>query len=160
MTPRESPDEPTLPARRGPAPRVIGPQPHAQRSQNAPAHLQEELLRRALGLPGVREAASQVSVPGARAFVLDAALAGGPREAFPTTAHRALRRIGTDARAGARRGVGGVRFIAHHGVDPLHRPPILQALLLQRYSLRSKRHLVAPNGSAVPSPNPTRGVKR
>jgi Luciferase len=71
-----------LPRREGAGPRVIGPQPHAQRSQNAPRPLQEELARRALGLPGVSEAASRVSVPGARAFVLDEASAGGPPEAF------------------------------------------------------------------------------
>ena len=61
---------------------MIGPRPHAQRSQNAPRELQEELIRRALELPGVSEAESGVSVPGARAFVLDEAHAGGPSEAF------------------------------------------------------------------------------
>ncbi len=61
---------------------MVGPAPHAQRSQNAPAHLQEELIRRALELPGVSESPSLVSVPGARAFVLDEATAGGPAEAF------------------------------------------------------------------------------
>jgi phospholipase/carboxylesterase len=45
---------------------VIGPRPHAQRSQNAPARLQEELAGRVLALPGVREAPSAVSVAGAR----------------------------------------------------------------------------------------------
>jgi Luciferase len=74
----------TLPARVGSRPEVIGPRPHAQRSQNAPAHLQEELARRALELPGVSEAESGVSVPGARAFVLDEASARGPAEAFQT----------------------------------------------------------------------------
>jgi len=72
----------TMPERAGPRPEVIGPAPHAQRSQNAPAALQQELLRRARELPGVREADSGVSVPGARAFVLDEATALGPREAF------------------------------------------------------------------------------
>jgi|SRR5947207_2558256 len=71
-----------LPARAGPPPEVIGPRPHAQRSQNAPTDLQEELLRRALELPGVSEAESGVSVPGARAFVLDETAARGPRQAF------------------------------------------------------------------------------
>ena len=74
----------TLPTRTGSRPEVIGPRPHAQRSQNAPAHLQEELARRALALPGVSEAESSVSVPGARAFVLDEASARGPAEAFQT----------------------------------------------------------------------------
>jgi Family of unknown function (DUF5519) len=71
-----------MPKREGPRPDVIGPQPHAQRSQNAPPELQEELIRRALELPGVSPAESRVSVPGARAFVLDEASAGGPSEAF------------------------------------------------------------------------------
>jgi phospholipase/carboxylesterase len=71
-----------LPSRPGPAPEVTGPRPHAQRSQNAPADLQEELARRALALPGVKQAASLVSVPGARAFVLDHRHAHGPRRAF------------------------------------------------------------------------------
>jgi Luciferase len=73
---------PTMPRREGPPPEVIGPRPHSQRSQNAPAALQEELARLALELPGVSEADSRVSVPGARAFVLDEASARGPREAF------------------------------------------------------------------------------
>ena len=73
---------PTMPRREGPPPEVIGPRPHAQRSQNAPAALQQELVRRALELSGVSEADSRVSVPGARAFVLDEVSARGPREAF------------------------------------------------------------------------------
>jgi hypothetical protein len=72
----------TLPTRQGPPPDVIGPRPHAQRSQNAPAGVQEELVRRALELPGVTQADSGVSVPGARAFVLDEETARGPAEAF------------------------------------------------------------------------------
>jgi Family of unknown function (DUF5519) len=75
-------DTPILPNRAGAPPEVIGPRPHSQRSQNAPTHLQEELARRALELPGVSESESRVSVPGARAFVLDEATAGGPAEAF------------------------------------------------------------------------------
>jgi Luciferase len=71
-----------MPKRQGPGPDVTGPQPHAQRSQNAPLELQEELIRRALDLPGVSLAESRVSVPGARAFVLDEASARGPSEAF------------------------------------------------------------------------------
>lgn len=56
--------------------------PHAQASQQAPPALQQALAERALALPGVREAPSLVSVPGARAFVLDEATATGPPEAF------------------------------------------------------------------------------
>jgi hypothetical protein len=71
-----------LPARTGPAPETIGPRPHGQVSQTSPPALQGELAARALALPGVREADSLVSVPGARAFVLDEGSAGGPPEAF------------------------------------------------------------------------------
>jgi phospholipase/carboxylesterase len=56
--------------------------PHSQASQNAPPELQERIVSAALELPGVSEARSLVSVPGARAFVLDEELAGGPDEAF------------------------------------------------------------------------------
>lgn len=71
-----------LPRRNGPPPDVIGPAPHAQRSQIAPSHLQDELAKRALALPAVSGSESLVSVPGARAFVLAEHAAGGPAEAF------------------------------------------------------------------------------
>jgi len=71
-----------LPSRPGPPPSTTGPRPHAQTSQNAPAELQDELAQRALGLPFVRGAESGVSVPGARAFVLEEEAAEGPPEAF------------------------------------------------------------------------------
>ncbi|MEK6975940.1 MAG: luciferase family protein [Candidatus Thermoplasmatota archaeon] len=45
--------------------------PHQQVSQNAPRELQEELLRRGAALLGVSIRPSRVSVPGARAFLLD-----------------------------------------------------------------------------------------
>ena len=56
--------------------------PHSQATQNAPRELQEQVVQAALSLPGVSEADSLVSVPGARAFVLDEQLARGPDEAF------------------------------------------------------------------------------
>jgi phospholipase/carboxylesterase len=71
-----------LPRRPGPKPTTIGPRPHAQTSQTAPPELQEALLQRALELPFVSGADSLVSVPGARAFVLDEEAAKGPPEAF------------------------------------------------------------------------------
>jgi phospholipase/carboxylesterase len=71
-----------LPPREGPRPQTIGPMPHSQTTQNAPPELQEALHERALGLPSVSGAASLVSVPGARAYVLDEGAAGGPPEAF------------------------------------------------------------------------------
>ncbi len=56
--------------------------PHQQLTQNAPPELQEALFARGAALPGVRVGRSGVSVPGARAFILDEALAQGPPEAF------------------------------------------------------------------------------
>jgi hypothetical protein len=58
------------------------PFPHQQLTQTAPIQLQEELLTRVLTLPGVSTGDSCVSVPGARAFILDQALATGPPAAF------------------------------------------------------------------------------
>ena len=76
-----------LPLRSGPKPETTRPSrthatPHKQISQNAPPDMQEELFARASSLAGVRVGDSLVSVPGARAFHLDEALARGPREAF------------------------------------------------------------------------------
>lgn len=71
-----------LPTRSGPAPRTIGPRPHAQVSQTSPPALHRELAARALELPGVQPADSLVSVPGALAFVLEEDTAAGPAEAF------------------------------------------------------------------------------
>jgi hypothetical protein len=71
-----------LPTRSGPAPRTIGPWPHAQVSQRSPPALHHELAARALELPGVQPAHILVSVPGALAFVLDEERAAGPVEAF------------------------------------------------------------------------------
>jgi Family of unknown function (DUF5519) len=71
-----------LPIRTGPRPETIGPRPHAQVSQQSPPALHRELADRARALVGVQPADSLVSVPGALAFVLDAASADGPPEAF------------------------------------------------------------------------------
>ena len=46
--------------------------PHQQLDQNAPAEMQELLFERIRRLPGVSVAPSKISVPGARAFVLEA----------------------------------------------------------------------------------------
>ena len=70
-----------LPVRRGPAPRTTPSNPHQQLTQNAPVELQEELYRRVRELPAVTGEPSRLSVPGARAFVLQEG-AGGPPEAF------------------------------------------------------------------------------
>lgn len=71
-----------LPHRRGPRPQTVAPRPHAQVSEPSPGEIRDELVRRALTLPGVRPAGSLVSVPGALAFVLQDEHAGGPPEAF------------------------------------------------------------------------------
>jgi nucleoside-diphosphate-sugar epimerase len=71
-----------LPVRSGPRPETIGPRPHAQVSQQSPPDLHRQVAARALELPAVSRADSLVSVPGAIAFVLDEAAAGGPPEAF------------------------------------------------------------------------------
>ncbi len=72
-----------LPCRSGPGPRTLrrDGRPHAQLSQNAPIPLQEGLFARASSLPGVAVGPSLVSVPGARALLLEGET-GGPPEAF------------------------------------------------------------------------------
>ena len=72
----------SLPVRSGPPPETGPAIPHQQLTQNAPVELQEALFVRAQSLAGVTVLPSRVSVPGARAFVLDGDLAGGPPEAF------------------------------------------------------------------------------
>jgi phospholipase/carboxylesterase len=54
--------------------------PQQQLSQNAPTDLQERLFVRIGALPGIRGGASQISVPGARAFSLPAGT--GPDDAY------------------------------------------------------------------------------
>jgi phospholipase/carboxylesterase len=69
-----------LPARHGSRPDVSWAIPQQQLTDNAPAHLQEQLLARLSALPRVTVAPSRISVPGARGLVLpDGA---GPDEAF------------------------------------------------------------------------------
>jgi Family of unknown function (DUF5519) len=72
----------SLPERVGPPPDTGPAMPHQQLTQNAPSEMQEALFARASGLFGVRVGPSGVSVPGARAFILDESLANGPPEAF------------------------------------------------------------------------------
>lgn len=55
--------------------------PHTQLDQNAPIALQEAVFSHMSGLTGVRVGKSYVSVPGARAFHLDAAK-NGASDAF------------------------------------------------------------------------------
>lgn len=71
-----------LPVRAGDRPQTNPHMPHQQVSQNAPAEMQEALFDRVAALPGVIVGRSHVSVPGARAFHLDAAHAGAGDDAF------------------------------------------------------------------------------
>ncbi len=71
-----------LPVRAGERPLTRQPMPHQQLTQNAPRALQEALWERARALPGIRVAPSRVSVPGARAFLLEPGRRRGPAEAF------------------------------------------------------------------------------
>jgi hypothetical protein len=61
-----------FPARRGARPATTRVNPHTQLDQNAPVEMQDALREHALSLPGIRGGPSNVSVPGAVAFFLDA----------------------------------------------------------------------------------------
>lgn len=72
-----------LPARAGSRPAVSERIPQEQRSDNAPAALQEQVLQCLEALPGVRTRQSAISVPGARGFMLDEQHRGTDHDAFP-----------------------------------------------------------------------------
>ena len=74
---------PPLPARAGDRPRTTPTNPHTQLDQQ-PTDLRwvEELAERVFALPGVVEQPSGISVPGARALVLEPGEPTGPPEAF------------------------------------------------------------------------------
>ena len=68
----------TIQRRRGPRPDTTDASPgtniaQQQVSDTSPQHLQEELYRRVMALPHVTPGPSRISVPGARAFLLDPA---------------------------------------------------------------------------------------
>jgi hypothetical protein len=71
-----------FPRRAGPKPRTTDHEPHQQIDQHADPAVWDELHRRCFSLRGVTEEDSKISVPGARALVLDETLARGPEEAF------------------------------------------------------------------------------
>ena len=72
-----------LPSRPGPRPRTTPSNPHTQLDQQpVDSRTVEELARRAFALPGVAERPSGISVPGARALVLEDDEPSGPPEAF------------------------------------------------------------------------------
>lgn len=77
-----------LPQRRGERPEVSVATPQQQQSQNAPTHVQEALFEQVIKLDGVTSDASAISVPGARALVLDPDRAGGDEDAFIVPAAR------------------------------------------------------------------------
>jgi hypothetical protein len=73
----------SLPLRVGAPPRTTPTNPHTQLDQQpTDSRWTEELARRVFALPGVVEAPSRISVPGARALVLAPGEAVGPPEAF------------------------------------------------------------------------------
>jgi phospholipase/carboxylesterase len=61
----------SLPVRSGPRPQTGPSMPHRQLNDNAPAEIQEKLFERARSMSGVRTGPSRVSVPGARAFLME-----------------------------------------------------------------------------------------
>lgn len=71
-----------LPQRPGPAPEVVGPAPHAQRSQIPPVMLQEELWSRMRALPYTYMAPTLVSVTHARALHLPENVGSAPPNRF------------------------------------------------------------------------------
>lgn len=80
-------ENPELDRRPGDRPLTTRPSPelafpHQQLTQVAPRELQDELVARASTLPHVTLGSSCVSVPGSRAFRLEADHARGPAEAF------------------------------------------------------------------------------
>ncbi|MGQ0679108.1 MAG: luciferase domain-containing protein [Actinomycetota bacterium] len=71
-----------LPARAGERPRTTPDDPHRQLNQNAPIEMQDEIVARGKTLGGVFVCPSLISLPGARAFVLDASTPVPPYDAF------------------------------------------------------------------------------
>lgn len=72
-----------LPHRPGPRPSTRRQLPHTQLDQQpVDPGVRDELARRAFGLPGVSEGPSGISVPGARALLLDPSDAAERAEAF------------------------------------------------------------------------------
>ena len=76
-------DNASLPARRGPRPTTSLGMPHQQLDQQPDdARFRDALAARVFALPGVIEERSGISVPGARALVLEANAGAGAGDAF------------------------------------------------------------------------------
>src|SRR5256885_2270410 len=71
-----------IPKRTGPRPRTTPTNPHSQLDQTPPPEMYQELVKRLFALPFVVEQASGISVPGARALIVDPAKELGPRDSF------------------------------------------------------------------------------
>jgi phospholipase/carboxylesterase len=71
-----------LPKRQGPRPRTTPTNPHTQLDQNPPRAMYDALAKRLFALPSVIEEPSGISVPGARALIVDPSKKVGPRDSF------------------------------------------------------------------------------
>lgn len=72
----------TLSRRRGQPPETTDTNPHTQLTQNPDQQWYESLADRMFALPDASEQPSRISVPGARALVLDDHVEPGPQKAF------------------------------------------------------------------------------
>lgn len=72
----------SLPDRTGPRPVTTNTNPHKQLEQNPSRKRYDELTERMFSLPDARRTPSKISVPGARASILDEGVEAGAREAF------------------------------------------------------------------------------
>ncbi|MFQ3320154.1 MAG: hypothetical protein ACI8UR_001843 [Natronomonas sp.] len=73
-----------LPRRQGSPPETTDTNPHSQLTQNPDQRTYEALADQLFTLPDASERPSRISVPGARALVLDENIDPGPQEAFMT----------------------------------------------------------------------------
>lgn len=71
-----------LPKRQGSRPRTTPSNPHTQLDQNPSREMHEALAKRLFALPAIVEAPSGISVPGARALVVEPNRTVGPKDAF------------------------------------------------------------------------------
>lgn len=71
-----------IPERQEVSPETTDTNPHKQLSQNAGRELYEALAEEMFAVPDAVERPSRISVPGARALVLEEGIEAGPRKAF------------------------------------------------------------------------------